>query len=310
MTTPAVAGRGTVTKGDTHPPPASSPIVIGSSTTTSSPSSTAPFGSSPVTAASISSSTAATVIPLVNGISTSATTVADAASDSIVPTSSSSTTLSSSSSNADESFTFDTMEEALEAFKRGEFLVVMDDEARENEGDLIISAANITTEQMAWFIKVTSGFICISLPGERLDELELPMMVAHNMETFKTAYTITVDYAIGTTTGISAHDRALTARKLAQGAPAHEFNRPGHLVPLRAREGGTLTRKGHTEAAVDLCRLTGSSSAGLLCELVNDDPQGTMARRNDCRAFANKYGLKMISVEMIAEYKRRKMESG
>jgi len=209
----------------------------------------------------------------------------------------------------EEVFAFDRIEDALEAFEKGEFLVVMDDESRENEGDLIISAAGITTEQMAWFIKVTSGFVCISLPGERVEELKLPMMVANNTDMFKTAYTITVDYAIGTTTGISAHDRALTARKLAQGAPAHEFNRPGHLVPLRAREGGTLTRKGHTEAAVDLCRVTGLPPAGLLCELVNDDLQGTMARRNDCRAFANKHGLKMISVEMIAEYKR-KIEAG
>jgi len=184
-------------------------------------------------------------------------------------------------------------------------LVVMDDESRENEGDLIISAANITTEQMAWFIKVTSGFVCICLPAERLDELQLPLMVTHNTETFKTAYTITVDYAFGTTTGISAHDRALTARRIAQGAPANEFNRPGHLVPLRAREGGTLIRKGHTEAAVDLCKLTGLPPAGLVCELVNDDLQGTMARRNDCRAFANKHGLKMITVEMIAEYKQK-----
>jgi len=210
--------------------------------------------------------------------------------------------------NTDANFEFDSMEEALEDFRQGKFLVVMDDESRENEGDLIISAANITTEQMAWFIKVTSGFVCICLPGERLDELELPMMVTHNTETFKTAYTITVDYAFGTTTGISAHDRALTARKLAQGAPAHEFNRPGHLVPLRAREGGTLIRKGHTEASVDLCRLTDLPPAGLVCELVNDDLLGTMARRNDCRAFANKHKLKMVSVEMIAEY-RRKVES-
>jgi len=199
-----------------------------------------------------------------------------------------------------ETFAFDPMDAALSAFKSGQFLLVMDDEGRENEGDLIIAASGITTEKMAWFIKVTSGYICLALPGERLEELELPMMVANNTEHYKTAYTVTVDYAHGTTTGISAHDRALTARKIAAGAPASEFSRPGHMVPLRARDGGTLVRKGHTESAVDLCRLTGLPPAGLLCELVNDDEQGTMARRDDCRAFANKHSIKMISVDMIA----------
>jgi len=150
-----------------------------------------------------------------------------------------------------------------------------------------------------------SGFVCIALPGDRLEELQLPMMVTNNTEHYKTAYTITVDYAHGTTTGISAHDRALTARKLAEGAPANEFTRPGHLVPLRARDGGVLTRRGHTESAVDLCLLTRLPPAGLLCELVNDDALGTMARRDDCRAFADKHGIKMISVEMIVEARRR-----
>ncbi|KAF8316758.1 3,4-dihydroxy-2-butanone 4-phosphate synthase [Clavulina sp. PMI_390] len=206
--------------------------------------------------------------------------------------------------DAVEEFAFDSMEDALAAFAAGEFLVVMDDEGRENEGDLIIAADSITTEKMAWFIKMTSGYICISLPGEALDQLELPLMVANNQEHFKTAYTITADYKIGTTTGISAHDRALTARKLAEGAPAHEFSRPGHMVPLRARDGGVLTRKGHTESAVDLCRLTGHAPAGLLCELVNDNEQGSMARRDDCRAFANRWGIKMISVDMIVAYRK------
>ncbi|KAG8935811.1 hypothetical protein FRC03_005258 [Tulasnella sp. 419] len=202
-------------------------------------------------------------------------------------------------------FAFDPIEDALAAFARGEFLVVMDDESRENEGDLIIAADKITTEKMAWFIKHTSGYICISLPQQRLDQLEIPMMVPNNTEKHKTAYTITVDYKHGTTTGISAHDRALTARQLASGdSKPEDFTRPGHMVPLRAREGGTLTRMGHTEAAIDLCELTGLPKAGLLCELVNDDAQGTMARRDDCRAFANRWGLKMISVEMIANYRR------
>jgi len=199
---------------------------------------------------------------------------------------------------------FDSMESALASFARGEFLVVMDDEDRENEGDLIVPAHSITTEKMAWFIKHTSGYICISLPGERLDELRLPLMVPLNEERHRTAYTVTADYKHGTSTGISAHDRALTARKMAQGGKADDFNRPGHMVPLRARDGGVLTRKGHTESALDLCRLTNQPAAGLLCELVNDDEQGSMARRDDCRAFADRWGLKMISVEMIAKWRR------
>ncbi|KZP01659.1 3,4-dihydroxy-2-butanone 4-phosphate synthase [Calocera viscosa TUFC12733] len=205
---------------------------------------------------------------------------------------------------------FDPMPEALAAFSRGEFLVVMDDEDRENEGDLIVPAHAITTEKMAWFIKHSSGYICISLPGERLDELQLPLMVPQNEERHRTAYTITADYKYGTSTGISAHDRALTARKMAQGGTAEDFNRPGHMVPLRAREGGVLTRKGHTESALDLCLLTGQPAAGLLCELVNDDEQGSMARRDDCRAFADRWGLKMISVEMIAKWRREHAGEG
>lgn len=171
-----------------------------------------------------------------------------------------------------DTFAFDSMDGALEAFQRGEFLVVMDDEGRENEGDLIIAADKITTEKMAWFIKHTryggpsrqflpsslahsfslySGYICISLPQERLEALEIPMMVPVNNDKHKTAYTITVDYKHGTTTGISAHDRALTARMLASSATKpDDFSRPGHMVPLRAQPGGTLVRRGHTESAL------------------------------------------------------------
>jgi 3,4-dihydroxy-2-butanone 4-phosphate synthase len=207
-------------------------------------------------------------------------------------------------------FAFDTMEDALNAFSRGEFLVVMDDENRENEGDLIIAAELCSTEKMAWMIKHTSGYICISLPGDRLEALDIPMMVPENQERHRTAYTVTVDYKHGTSTGISAHDRALTARALASPtAQPSDFTRPGHMVPLRAREGGVLTRKGHTESAVDLCRLTGLAPVGLLCELVNDDAEGTMARRDDCRAFADRWGLRMISVEMLVELRRQQEAS-
>lgn len=203
------------------------------------------------------------------------------------------------------SFAFDSLEDALSAFARGEFLVVMDDENRENEGDLIIAANLCSTEKMAWMIKHTSGYICVSLPGERLDELEIPMMFPENQERHRTAYAVTVDHKTGTTTGISAHDRALTVRALAS-PTSHpsDFTRPGHMVPLRARDGGTLVRKGHTEASIDLCLLTNLPKAGVLCELVNDNEEGSMARRDDCRRFADRWGLKMISVEMLAGWRR------
>jgi 3,4-dihydroxy 2-butanone 4-phosphate synthase len=202
-------------------------------------------------------------------------------------------------------FSFDTVEEALIAFAHGKPVVVMDDERRENEGDIIISASQCSVEAMAWMIKHTSGYICISLPEERLNELEIPMMVPENQERHKTAYTITVDYKHGTTTGISAHDRSLTVRKLVDPtSTASDFSRPGHMVPLRAQNGGVLERRGHTETGVDLCTLTNEPLGGVLCELVNDDALGTMARRDDCRSFADRWGLKMISVDMLVEYRK------
>ncbi|KAI0657906.1 3,4-dihydroxy-2-butanone 4-phosphate synthase [Cubamyces menziesii] len=202
-------------------------------------------------------------------------------------------------------FAFDPIEDALAAFARGDFLVVMDDESRENEGDLIIAASAVSTQKMAWMIKYTSGYICIALPGARLEELQIPMMVPTNEDRHRTAYTVTVDYKHGTTTGISAHDRALTARALASPAVASPaaFSRPGHMVPLRAREGGVRTRRGHTESAVDLCALAGLPRAGVLCELVEDDEEGSMMRRDACRRFADRWGIKMISVEQLARYR-------
>ncbi|PCH44163.1 GTP cyclohydrolase II [Wolfiporia cocos MD-104 SS10] len=205
------------------------------------------------------------------------------------------------------SFAFDPTEDAIAAFARGEFLVVMDDEGRENEGDVIAAASEMSTEKMAWMIRHTSGYICISLPGERLDELGIPMMVSENQDPHRTAYTVTADYRHGTTTGISAHDRALTARALASpSSRPSDFSRPGHMVPLRARPGGVLTRPGHTEAALDLCELTGLPRAGVLCELVGEDEQGSMLRRDGCRAFADRWGLRMISVEMLREWRKQK----
>ncbi|GAA5930102.1 hypothetical protein JCM1841_002312 [Sporobolomyces salmonicolor] len=200
----------------------------------------------------------------------------------------------------------DSVESAIAAIKAGEFVVVVDDMDRENEGDLICAAAGITQQQMAWLIRHTSGYICICLPAQRLAELDIKMMVDDNQETHRTAYTVTCDYKRGTTTGISAHDRALTARKLADPTTTKEdFNRPGHLVPLRAVPGGVLERRGHTESSVDLCRLAGLPEAGVICELVKpDDPNGDMARRDDCFAFARQWGLKMISIEQLEQYRR------
>ncbi|KAF5349028.1 hypothetical protein D9758_012696 [Tetrapyrgos nigripes] len=207
-------------------------------------------------------------------------------------------------------FSFDPIEDALQAYKNGEFLVVMDDESRENEGDLIIAGCHCTTEKMAWMIRHTSGFICISLPGERLAQLELPMMVPEeNQDRHRTAYTVSVDFKHGTTTGISAHDRSLTALALSSpNSIPTDFTRPGHLMPLRARPGGVLTRRGHTEAGVDLSRLTGLPETAVLCELVNDldeDMQGSMMRRDQCRRFADKWGLKLISIEMLVELRKK-----
>ncbi|GAA5891444.1 hypothetical protein JCM5296_006535 [Sporobolomyces johnsonii] len=200
----------------------------------------------------------------------------------------------------------DSVESAIAAIKAGEFVVVVDDMDRENEGDLICAAASITQQQMAWLIRHSSGYICICLPAQRLAELDIKMMVDDNQETHRTAYTVTCDYKHGTTTGISAHDRALTARKLADPTTTKEdFNRPGHMVPLRAVPGGVLERRGHTESSVDLCRLAGLPEAGVICELVKpDDPNGDMARRDDCFAFARQWGLKMISIEQLEQYRR------
>lgn len=203
---------------------------------------------------------------------------------------------------------FDPIEEALEAFKNGEFLIVLDDESRENEGDLIIAAEKTTTEKMAFLVKHSSGYVCAPITNEIADRLALPMMVERGDDLHKTAYTVTCDFKEGTTTGISAFDRALTSRKLADPtSTASQFNRPGHLCPLRANDGGVLARRGHTEAAVDLCRLTGQAPAGVICELVRES-DGLMSRRDDCLAFAHAHGIKTITIDQIVEYLESKQK--
>ncbi|KAF9545954.1 hypothetical protein KI688_001383 [Linnemannia hyalina] len=199
---------------------------------------------------------------------------------------------------------FDRVEDAIQDIADGKFIIAVDNEDRENEGDLIIAAEKVTTEQMAFLIRHSSGYVCVPTAPARLKELELPLMVPNNEDVWKTAYTISVDYAHGTTTGISAHDRALTARSLADPTKtAKDFNRPGHILPLRYAEGGSIRRFGHTEASVDLCKLAKLQPVAVICELVNDR-DGSMARRDDCYAFAKKHGIRLVTIADIIKYRQ------
>jgi 3,4-dihydroxy 2-butanone 4-phosphate synthase/GTP cyclohydrolase II len=200
---------------------------------------------------------------------------------------------------------FARIEDAIAAIGRGEIVVVVDDEDRENEGDLIMAAEAVTPEKIAFFLSHTSGVICAPLTGERCDELDLPLMVAHNTETNRTAFTVSVDYRHGTTTGISAYDRAATILALIDPATRPEdLARPGHIFPLRAAEGGVLKRAGHTEAAVDLARLAGLYPAGVLCEVVNAK-KDDMARLPELERFAEEHGLLLISIADLIRYRRQ-----
>jgi 3,4-dihydroxy 2-butanone 4-phosphate synthase/GTP cyclohydrolase II len=198
----------------------------------------------------------------------------------------------------------DPVERAIADTAAGRAVVVVDDEDRENEGDLIFAAGKATPELMGFMIRWTSGFVCVALEGETLDRLNIPLMTPHNRERMRTAYTISVDARDGVTTGISAADRAHTARVLADSATEpYELVQPGHILPLRYRDGGVLARAGHTEAAVDLARLAGQNPAGVLCEIVNDD--GSMMRGPALRMFADEHGLAMISIADLIRYRRR-----
>jgi 3,4-dihydroxy 2-butanone 4-phosphate synthase/GTP cyclohydrolase II len=198
-----------------------------------------------------------------------------------------------------------TIENAIAEIAAGRMVVVVDDEDRENEGDLIVAAEHATPEAMAFFVRHTSGLICASITTERADELDLPLMVERNTESQRTAFTVTVDYRAGTTTGISAADRSATARALVDPeARPGDFARPGHLHVLRARDGGVLKRAGHTEAAVDLARMAGLAPAGVLCEVVTEDGLG-MARRDDLEVFAAKHGLLLVTIADLIRYRRQ-----
>lgn len=199
----------------------------------------------------------------------------------------------------------DTVEDAIAAIAAGGAVVVVDDEGRENEGDLIFAAEDATPELVAFMVRYTSGYICVSMDDSRATELALPPMVAQNQDLHGTAYAVTVDAATGTT-GISARSRAVTIAKLADDASTPEdFTRPGHVVPLRARPGGVLARDGHTEAAVDLSRLAGKRPVGALCEIVSEDDPTDMARFDELRRFADAHSLPMISIEQLIAYRRR-----
>ncbi|WP_440409671.1 3,4-dihydroxy-2-butanone-4-phosphate synthase [Neorhizobium petrolearium] len=195
--------------------------------------------------------------------------------------------------------------DAIRAFEAGEIVVVTDDDDRENEGDLIVAAVHCTPDKMAFIVRHTSGIVCAPMPREEAKRLNLNAMVAENDSAHTTAFTVTVDFKHGTTTGISAEDRTLTVRNLANpNVGPGDFVRPGHIFPLIAREGGVLMRSGHTEAAVDLCKLAGLPPVGVICELVNDD--GTVTRGQQVADFAAKHELKQVSVADLIAYRQRK----
>lgn len=199
--------------------------------------------------------------------------------------------------------TFASIPEALEELKAGRMIIVVDDEDRENEGDFIMSADRITPEDVNFMAKHGRGMICVPTTGERLEELGLPMMVERNTAKLGTAFTVSVDAVHGTTTGISAQDRAITIRTFAQpDAKPEDLARPGHVHPLRAEEGGVLVRAGHTEAVVDLVRLAGLGSAGVLCEILSDD--GSMARLPELLEIAARWGMKVVTIADLIKYRR------
>jgi 3,4-dihydroxy 2-butanone 4-phosphate synthase/GTP cyclohydrolase II len=198
----------------------------------------------------------------------------------------------------------DSIEDAIAAIKAGKAVVVVDDEDRENEGDMIFAASAANAQLCAFMIRYTSGFICVGMEGAVLDRLGLPPMTAVNEDRKGTAYSLSVDARDVVSTGISAEDRAHTINVLADSATdARDLTRPGHVMPLRAVPGGVLRRPGHTEAAVDLTRMAGLSPAGALCEMVNDD--GTMMNAADCRAFCDTHGILLVSIADMIRYRRR-----
>jgi 3,4-dihydroxy 2-butanone 4-phosphate synthase/GTP cyclohydrolase II len=200
-------------------------------------------------------------------------------------------------------FKFNTIEEAIEDIREGKIVIVVDDEDRENEGDLVMAAEKVTPEAVNFMAKYARGLICMPIIGERLKELDIRQMVRENTDTHSTAFTVSID-AAETSTGISAFERAMTIQKvLDRNARPQDFKKPGHIFPLEAKEGGVLKRAGHTEASVDLARLAGLYPAGVICEIMNDD--GTMARLPQLIEFAKKHNLKLITIADLISYRRK-----
>lgn len=194
------------------------------------------------------------------------------------------------------------VERAITAFKQGKGVLVLDDEDRENEGDLIFPAETITVPQMAQLIRHGSGIVCLCITDALCQQLDLPPMVKNNTSVNKTAFTVTIEAAQGVSTGVSAADRVTTIKTaIADGAKPEHLSRPGHVFPLRAAESGVLARRGHTEAAVDLARMAGFKPAGVICEITNDD--GTMARAPELVSFAQKMGFAVVTIEDLVAYR-------
>ncbi|CAI6316731.1 unnamed protein product [Periconia digitata] len=209
---------------------------------------------------------------------------------------------------------FDSIPDVIRAFANDEFVIVLDSPSRENEGDLIIAASSLTPAKASFMIRYSSGYLCAPLPASRAAALHLPQMVADNADPNQTAYAVSIDgIDPSISTGISAHDRSMTCRLLADdSAKADSFRRPGHILPLQAREGGVRVRRGHTEAAVDLCKLAGKGDVGVICELITDGevkadgvPElvgGGMMRRDECLAFGKQWGIKVCTIEDLVAY--------
>ncbi len=198
---------------------------------------------------------------------------------------------------------FEQVQRALDSLRHGRGVLVVDDEQRENEGDLIFSAQHLTEAQMAMLIRECSGIVCLCLPEEKVRALDLPPMVDRNSSRYGTAFTVTIEAAEGVTTGVSARDRLTTVRAaIADDARPEDLNRPGHMFPLQARPGGVLERQGHTEATVDLMRLAGLKPYGVLCELTN--PDGSMARLPEIRAFAKRHDIPVLTVQALVDYRK------
>ena len=197
------------------------------------------------------------------------------------------------------------VEDAIADIRAGRMVIVVDDEERENEGDIVVAAEKLTADHVSFMVRYCSGIICVPMEGQRLEELNLPLMISQNSESMGTAFTVSVDARAGTTTGISAADRAATVQALLDpDTKPWDLARPGHVFPLRYVDGGVLRRAGHTEASVDLARLAGLYPAGVLCEVVNED--GTMARMPDLVEFAEEHGLLIVSIGDLIAYRRHR----